>query len=112
MRGVALAEDPRGRCLELLQTYDSSSSQWQLGKTKVRDLENEEVVGCMYTFPHTHVVSSDRVVSVDVLVVGKYKVYDTRLDSLYNTICNIMYLFHNNNIMIWWGFGSLVKGLG
>uniref|UniRef100_A0A8C4ZP39 Myosin X n=1 Tax=Gadus morhua TaxID=8049 RepID=A0A8C4ZP39_GADMO len=35
MRGVALAEDPRGRCLELLQTYDSSSSQWQLGKTKV-----------------------------------------------------------------------------
>ncbi|KAG7273321.1 LOW QUALITY PROTEIN: hypothetical protein CRUP_014431, partial [Coryphaenoides rupestris] len=35
MRGVAMAEDPRGRCLELLQTYDSSSSEWQLGKTKV-----------------------------------------------------------------------------
>ncbi|CAL8347397.1 unnamed protein product [Merluccius merluccius] len=35
MRGVALAEDPRGRCVELLQIYDSSSSEWQLGKTKV-----------------------------------------------------------------------------
>ncbi|KAJ3594569.1 hypothetical protein NHX12_003876 [Muraenolepis orangiensis] len=35
MRGVAPDEDPRGRCVELLQSYDSSRSEWQLGKTKV-----------------------------------------------------------------------------
>ncbi|XP_032387774.1 unconventional myosin-X [Etheostoma spectabile] len=35
MRGVMKAEDPKGSCLQLLHLYDSSSSEWQLGKTKV-----------------------------------------------------------------------------
>ncbi|XP_033991940.1 unconventional myosin-X [Trematomus bernacchii] len=35
MRGVAVQEDPRGGCVQLLQIYDSSSAEWQLGKTKV-----------------------------------------------------------------------------
>ncbi|KAK5920110.1 hypothetical protein CgunFtcFv8_023950 [Champsocephalus gunnari] len=35
MRGVAVQEDPRGGCVKLLQIYDSSSAEWQLGKTKV-----------------------------------------------------------------------------
>ncbi|XP_048223999.1 unconventional myosin-X isoform X2 [Perognathus longimembris pacificus] len=35
MRNVALPEDIRGKCTVLLQLYDASSSEWQLGKTKV-----------------------------------------------------------------------------
>ncbi|KAM4875157.1 unconventional myosin-X [Thomomys bottae] len=35
MRNVALPEDVRGKCTALLQLYDASSSEWQLGKTKV-----------------------------------------------------------------------------
>uniref|UniRef100_A0A8D1AAL9 Unconventional myosin-X n=1 Tax=Sus scrofa TaxID=9823 RepID=A0A8D1AAL9_PIG len=35
LRNVALPEDVRGKCTALLQLYDSSSSEWQLGKTKV-----------------------------------------------------------------------------
>uniref|UniRef100_A0A3P8RZM8 Myosin X n=1 Tax=Amphiprion percula TaxID=161767 RepID=A0A3P8RZM8_AMPPE len=35
MRGVLTSNDPRGRCIQLLQLYDSSSTDWQLGKTKV-----------------------------------------------------------------------------
>ncbi|TDH06304.1 hypothetical protein EPR50_G00132250 [Perca flavescens] len=35
MRGVMKADDPRGSCLQLLHLYDSSSAEWQLGKTKV-----------------------------------------------------------------------------
>ncbi|KAM4605771.1 unconventional myosin-X [Polymixia lowei] len=35
MRGVSMSEDPRGRCLQLLNLYDSSSAEWQLGKNKV-----------------------------------------------------------------------------
>ncbi|XP_058917904.1 unconventional myosin-X [Kogia breviceps] len=34
-RNVALPEDVRGKCTALLQLYDTSSSEWQLGKTKV-----------------------------------------------------------------------------
>ncbi|XP_003466776.4 unconventional myosin-X isoform X3 [Cavia porcellus] len=34
-RNLALPEDVRGRCAALLQLYDASSSEWQLGKTKV-----------------------------------------------------------------------------
>ncbi|XP_069898312.1 unconventional myosin-X isoform X2 [Dipodomys merriami] len=34
-RNVALPEDVRGKCTVLLQLYDASSSEWQLGKTKV-----------------------------------------------------------------------------
>ncbi|KAG7218961.1 hypothetical protein INR49_005539 [Caranx melampygus] len=33
MRGVLMPDDPRGRCVQLLQHYDSAD--WQLGKTKV-----------------------------------------------------------------------------
>lgn len=36
MRNVALPEDIRGKCTALLQLYDASNSEWQLGKTKVR----------------------------------------------------------------------------
>lgn len=36
LRNVALPEDVRGKCTALLQLYDSSSSEWQLGKTKVK----------------------------------------------------------------------------
>lgn len=35
MRNVALPEDVKGKCSALLQLYDSSHSEWQLGKTKV-----------------------------------------------------------------------------
>uniref|UniRef100_A0A8D3CG79 Myosin X n=1 Tax=Scophthalmus maximus TaxID=52904 RepID=A0A8D3CG79_SCOMX len=35
MRGALTAEDPRGRCSQLLHLYDSSGGDWQLGKTKV-----------------------------------------------------------------------------
>ncbi|XP_055964932.1 unconventional myosin-X isoform X1 [Sorex fumeus] len=35
MSSVALPEDVRGKCMALLQLYDASSSEWQLGKTKV-----------------------------------------------------------------------------
>lgn len=34
-RNLALPEDVRGRCAALLQGYDGSGSEWQLGKTKV-----------------------------------------------------------------------------
>lgn len=35
MRNLALPEDVRGKCTALLQCYDASNSEWQLGKTKV-----------------------------------------------------------------------------
>ncbi|XP_045907029.1 unconventional myosin-X isoform X2 [Micropterus dolomieu] len=35
MRGVMIPNDPRGSCIQLLHLYDSSSAEWQLGKTKV-----------------------------------------------------------------------------
>lgn len=35
MRGLLDSEDPRGCCVQLLCQYDSSSAEWQLGKTKV-----------------------------------------------------------------------------
>ncbi|XP_037643194.1 unconventional myosin-X isoform X1 [Sebastes umbrosus] len=35
MRGSTTPEDPRGSCVQLLHLYDSSSTEWQLGKTKV-----------------------------------------------------------------------------
>ncbi|XP_006895075.1 PREDICTED: unconventional myosin-X [Elephantulus edwardii] len=35
MRNLILPEDVRGKCTVLLQLYDASSSEWQLGKTKV-----------------------------------------------------------------------------
>ncbi|XP_041659082.1 unconventional myosin-X isoform X3 [Cheilinus undulatus] len=35
MRGVMIPDDPRGSCVQLLHLYDSSSAEWQLGKTKV-----------------------------------------------------------------------------
>ncbi|KAG9355880.1 hypothetical protein JZ751_000724 [Albula glossodonta] len=35
MRDISLPDDPRGRCTGLLSLYDSSSAEWQLGKTKV-----------------------------------------------------------------------------
>lgn len=34
MRGVAMSDDLRGRCQLLLQLYDNSGVEWQLGKTK------------------------------------------------------------------------------
>ncbi|XP_021114292.1 unconventional myosin-X isoform X2 [Heterocephalus glaber] len=34
-RNLVLPEDVRGRCAALLQGYDGSGSEWQLGKTKV-----------------------------------------------------------------------------
>ncbi|XP_042353344.1 unconventional myosin-X [Plectropomus leopardus] len=43
MRGVTMPDDPRGSCIQLLHLYDSSSAEWQLGKTKVflrESLEN------------------------------------------------------------------------
>lgn len=36
MRSVMMPDDPRGSCIQLLHLYDSSSAEWQLGKTKVR----------------------------------------------------------------------------
>lgn len=36
MRDLALPEDIRGKCTVLLQFYDASNSEWQLGKTKVQ----------------------------------------------------------------------------
>lgn len=38
MRGLDLSDDPKGRCLLLLQQYDNSSAEWQLGKTKVSNI--------------------------------------------------------------------------
>uniref|UniRef100_A0A7N8X8S8 Myosin X n=1 Tax=Mastacembelus armatus TaxID=205130 RepID=A0A7N8X8S8_9TELE len=35
MRGVTWPDEPRGRCIQLLHLYDSSSADWQLGRTKV-----------------------------------------------------------------------------
>ncbi|KAM4551102.1 unconventional myosin-X [Odontesthes bonariensis] len=35
MRGVLVPDDPKGSCIQLLQLYDDSSSEWQLGRTKV-----------------------------------------------------------------------------
>lgn len=35
MRDLALPEDIRGKCTVLLQFYDASNGEWQLGKTKV-----------------------------------------------------------------------------
>uniref|UniRef100_A0A7N6BR56 Myosin X n=1 Tax=Anabas testudineus TaxID=64144 RepID=A0A7N6BR56_ANATE len=35
MRSALMPDDPRGRCIQLLHLYDSSSAEWQLGKTKV-----------------------------------------------------------------------------
>ncbi|XP_038357204.1 unconventional myosin-X isoform X8 [Canis lupus familiaris] len=35
MRNAAVPDDIRGKCTALLQLYDSSNSEWQLGKTKV-----------------------------------------------------------------------------
>ncbi|KAM6222253.1 unconventional myosin-X [Rhynchocyon petersi] len=35
MRHLILPEDTRGKCTALLQLYDASGSEWQLGKTKV-----------------------------------------------------------------------------
>lgn len=35
MRGLLNSEDTRGCCVQLLCQYDSSSAEWQLGKTKV-----------------------------------------------------------------------------
>lgn len=35
LRSEAVPEDSKGRCAALLQLYDPSRSQWQLGKTKV-----------------------------------------------------------------------------
>lgn len=35
MRGVSPPDDPRGRCMQLLHLYDSTSAEWQLGKTKI-----------------------------------------------------------------------------
>uniref|UniRef100_A0A1A8B5X8 Myosin X n=2 Tax=Nothobranchius furzeri TaxID=105023 RepID=A0A1A8B5X8_NOTFU len=35
MGATVASDDPRGRCRELLQVYDSSGVEWQLGKTKV-----------------------------------------------------------------------------
>ncbi|XP_012413194.1 unconventional myosin-X [Trichechus manatus latirostris] len=35
MRNLTLPEDVRGKCTALLQLYDASNSEWQLGKTKV-----------------------------------------------------------------------------
>ncbi|XP_037313777.1 unconventional myosin-X isoform X2 [Pungitius pungitius] len=35
MRGAGASDDHRGRCIQLLHRYDSSSTEWQLGKTKV-----------------------------------------------------------------------------
>lgn len=37
MRGVARCGDPKEACLQLLRLYDSSSVEWQLGKTRVRN---------------------------------------------------------------------------
>uniref|UniRef100_A0A9J7ZN00 Myosin X n=1 Tax=Cyprinus carpio carpio TaxID=630221 RepID=A0A9J7ZN00_CYPCA len=43
MRGLDLSDDPKGRCLLLLQQYDNSSAEWQLGKTKVFMRESLEL---------------------------------------------------------------------
>lgn len=37
MRGVARCNDPKEACLQVLRLYDSSSVEWQLGKTRVRN---------------------------------------------------------------------------
>uniref|UniRef100_A0A672NJ94 Myosin X n=1 Tax=Sinocyclocheilus grahami TaxID=75366 RepID=A0A672NJ94_SINGR len=43
MRGLVLSDDPKGRCLLLLQLYDNSSAEWQLGKSKVFMRESLEL---------------------------------------------------------------------
>uniref|UniRef100_A0A8C2D1B7 Myosin X n=1 Tax=Cyprinus carpio TaxID=7962 RepID=A0A8C2D1B7_CYPCA len=43
MRGLVMSDDPKGRCLLLLQLYDNSSAEWQLGKTKVFMRESLEL---------------------------------------------------------------------
>uniref|UniRef100_A0A672NVC9 Myosin X n=1 Tax=Sinocyclocheilus grahami TaxID=75366 RepID=A0A672NVC9_SINGR len=43
MRGLVLSDDPKGWCLLLLQLYDNSSAEWQLGKTKVFMKESLEL---------------------------------------------------------------------
>uniref|UniRef100_A0A7N6AC52 Myosin X n=1 Tax=Anabas testudineus TaxID=64144 RepID=A0A7N6AC52_ANATE len=35
VQNALMPDDPRGRCIQLLHLYDSSSAEWQLGKTKV-----------------------------------------------------------------------------
>ncbi|XP_054616565.1 unconventional myosin-X isoform X2 [Dunckerocampus dactyliophorus] len=35
MRDALVLDDVRGRCVQLLQRYDSTGTEWQLGKTKV-----------------------------------------------------------------------------
>lgn len=37
MRGLAKCDDPKEACLQVLRLYDSSSVEWQLGKTRVRN---------------------------------------------------------------------------
>lgn len=45
MRSLALPEDIRGKCTVLLQLYDASNSEWQLGKTKVEWRESATPAG-------------------------------------------------------------------
>lgn len=47
MRGLALSDDIKGRCFLLLQIYDNSSAEWQLGKTKVRNIMFFEMCDCV-----------------------------------------------------------------
>ncbi|KAF3698619.1 Unconventional myosin-X Unconventional myosin-10 [Channa argus] len=35
MRDPLMPDDPKGRCIQLLHHYDSSGTEWQLGKTKI-----------------------------------------------------------------------------
>lgn len=37
IRGLARCDDPKEACLQVLHLYDSSSVEWQLGKTRVRN---------------------------------------------------------------------------
>lgn len=45
MRSLALPEDIRGKCTVLLQLYDATNSEWQLGKTKVEWRESATPAG-------------------------------------------------------------------
>jgi len=47
MRGVASSDDIKGRCFLLLQIYDNSGAEWQLGKTKVRNIMFFEMCDCV-----------------------------------------------------------------
>lgn len=40
-----MPEDSKGRCAALLQLYDPSRGEWQLGKTKVRRAEGRPPPG-------------------------------------------------------------------